>query len=69
MIHAEVDPRRCCGYQLCVDVAPGVFAINSAGKAESVMGDIPAGLEVAARAAAHQCPSGAIAIRAAGLQQ
>lgn len=40
MIHAEVDPRRCCGYRLCVDAAPGVFAINPAGKAESVVVDI-----------------------------
>lgn len=66
MIRAEVDPRRCCGYRLCVDAAPGVFAINSAGKAESVAGDIPAGLQAAARAAAHECPSAAITIRAAG---
>jgi ferredoxin len=66
MVHAEVDPRRCCGYRLCVDVAPDVFAINAAGKAETLVGDIPAGLEAAARAAAQECPSAAITIRAAG---
>lgn len=66
MIHAEGDPRRCCGYRLCVDVAPGVFAINPAGKAESVVGDIPAGLEAAARVAAHGCPSAAITIHGGG---
>lgn len=66
MIHAEVDPRRCCGYLLCVDAAPGVFAINPAGKAESALGDIPADLEAAVRSAAHECPSAAITIRAAG---
>lgn len=69
MIYAEVDPRRCCGYRLCVDFAPDVFAINSAEKAESVVGDIPAALEVAARGAAYECPSAAITIRAAGPQQ
>jgi ferredoxin len=69
VIHAEVDPRRCCGYRLCLDVAPGVFAINSAGKAESVVSDIPADQEQAARVAAQECPSAAITIRAAGPQQ
>lgn len=65
MIHAEIDPRRCCGYRLCADAAPEIFVINSAGKAESLLGDIPLALEGVARAAAQECPSGAISIRAA----
>ncbi|WP_272937419.1 ferredoxin [Mycolicibacterium elephantis] len=69
LVHAEVDPRRCCGYQLCVDVAPSVFAINAAGKAELLVRDIPADLEVNARAAAHECPSAAITVRASGSAQ
>lgn len=32
-----------------------VFAINAAGKAEILVRDIPADLEVNARAAAHEC--------------
>ncbi|WP_232076036.1 ferredoxin [Mycobacterium gallinarum] len=43
MVHADIDPRRCCGYRLCVDVAPDVFAINAAGKAKTLVGDIPVG--------------------------
>nr|AAZ78220.1 putative ferredoxin [Mycobacterium sp. CH-2] len=69
MVHADIDPRRCCGYRLCVDVAPDVFAINAAGKAETLVGDIPVGLVVAARAASHECPSAAITIRDADRQE
>ncbi|MDZ5089131.1 MULTISPECIES: ferredoxin [Mycobacteriaceae] len=46
-----------------------VFAINAAGKAEILVRDIPADLEVNARAAAHECPSAAITVRASGSAQ
>nr|WP_234904545.1 ferredoxin [Mycolicibacterium frederiksbergense] len=52
-----------------MDVAPSVFAINAAGKAEILVRDIPADLEVNARAAAHKCPSAAITVRASGSAQ
>nr|WP_238884889.1 ferredoxin [Mycobacterium sp. IDR2000157661] len=52
-----------------MDVAPSVFAINAAGKAELLARDIPADLEVNVRAAARECPSAAITVRASGSAQ
>lgn len=66
-MHVEVNSRLCCGYALCVDIAPGIFTINPRGKAESLAGSIPQDLEEAARAAERECPAAAITIHDSGL--
>ncbi len=35
----KVDPNLCIGCGLCVSTAPGVFRINTEGKAEPVTGE------------------------------
>lgn len=62
-MHVEVNPRLCCGYALCVEIAPAIFTINPvSGKAECSAGSIPHELEEAGRAAARECPAAAITI-------
>lgn len=64
LMRVDIDQRRCCGYRLCVEVAPNVFQINSAGKAFVVPDQIPAECQEDARAAAKECPSAAIQVSA-----
>ncbi|HEX4395658.1 MAG TPA: ferredoxin [Mycobacterium sp.] len=62
-MQVEVDPRRCCGYQLCVEVAPDLFEINSAGKARVLVDAVPVERHDAVRGAARECPQDAIRVR------
>lgn len=62
MARVEVDPRRCCGYRICVEIAPEIFAMNALGKSESLIDVLTPGLEKAAREAARECPAGAIMV-------
>ncbi|WP_300016575.1 ferredoxin [Pseudonocardia sp.] len=61
-MRVEVDPRRCCGYRLCVEAAPDVFQINSVGKAVIALEQIPVERHDAVRAAVRECPGAAITL-------
>ncbi len=50
----------CCGAQMCVLGAPGLFRIDDIGYNDSDGDKVPAGQEDAAKAAANSCPEGAI---------
>lgn len=56
-----VNQRRCNGCEKCVQIAPGTFALNKAGKAQVInpAGDKPEKIQSAARA----CRRGAIEIK------
>ena len=60
VVRAEVDPAKCCGYSLCVDVCPEVFRLDDGGFA--VAGPVSVGLEAKAREAADACPESAITV-------
>ena len=59
----SVDPWKCQSHMKCVADAPGVFHYDEERSyACALEGDVPAGLEVAARRAVSRCPEGAISI-------
>ncbi|MDV6979075.1 ferredoxin [Mycobacterium intracellulare] len=68
-MRVEVDPRRCCGYRVCVDIAPSVFQINSLGKASVITNDLSPQVEGAVKEAAHECPGSAISIHQASTRR
>jgi len=61
-MRVEVNPCLCCGYRICVDIAPNVYRVNSLGKAECLFDVVPHDLEEEAHIAARECPSGAITV-------
>ena len=61
-MQVQVNLSKCCGYALCVEVCPEVFAIGDDGYAEALHTAIPAELEAKARAGAVACPAKAIAV-------
>ena len=50
----------CCGTQLCVKAAPGVFQLDALGYNRMDGCAVPAGMEDAAKRAAALCPESAI---------
>jgi ferredoxin len=59
---ATVDPNTCTGCGLCTDSCPDVFEMKN-GLAVAKPGEIPAGLESAAKQAAADCPVEAITVK------
>ena len=59
-LHIEVDHDRCLGNAMCLDFAPGVFALNARRRAEVVdpEGDTLEDILVAA----GNCPTSAISV-------
>lgn len=59
-LHIEVDHDRCAGNAMCLDFAPGVFALNARRRAEVVdpEGDTLEDILVAA----GNCPTTAITV-------
>jgi len=59
-LHIEVDPMRCVGSAMCVELAPGVFALNHWRQSEVVdpEGDTLADI----LEAAGNCPTSAITV-------
>lgn len=55
--HLLVVEERCIGCGTCVDLAPGVFALDASGKARVLVQD---GAEDAVRAAVEACPTSCI---------
>ena len=58
-----VDRSLCSGFGSCVELAPGVFALDAGGTAEVRAGETD---EETAQAAVAACPMGAISVLAAG---
>jgi ferredoxin len=52
----------CCGAQICVRAAPGLFVLDEYGYNASDGKTVPAGQEAAARRAMGGCPEEAIAL-------
>jgi ferredoxin len=61
-MHVEIDPRRCCGYRLCVEVAPDLFEVTSTGKAQLRVEDVAPERHEALRRTVRECPQDAIRI-------
>ena len=51
---------NCVGCGMCAGTCPEVFRMTDAGVAEAMEGEVPAGLEGSAAAAAAGCPVNAI---------
>ena len=61
---ASLDPTRCSGYGACADACPSVFEIDEFGFGAVLgSGEVPAGDEDDARAAASGCPEHAITLQ------
>ena len=58
----KVNQDACIGCGMCLSFAEAVFAFNGDGKAENVLGEIPADLEAAVEEAAAICPAQAIEV-------
>ena len=59
----SVDPTVCQGHTLCAMAAPDLFVLSDEdGHAAAVDGDVPPGLEAAAREAARTCPEQAVVL-------
>jgi ferredoxin len=61
-----VDAESCAGFGNCAVVCPGVFAVDPQLSRSMLLvpGDVPAGLEQQALAAAGECPTNAITVEA-----
>jgi ferredoxin len=59
-MHIRILRERCCGNAECVEMAPGVFALDSKNKAV-LLDEGAAGAEDL-QAAAEACPCGAILV-------
>jgi ferredoxin len=52
----------CCGAQICIRAAPGLFLLDQHGYNVSDGKEVPAEQEAAARRAVRSCPEAAIAL-------
>lgn len=59
----NVNQDACIGCGMCLSFAEAVFAFNADGKAENVLGEVPADLEAAVQEAADNCPAQAIEVK------
>jgi ferredoxin len=50
----------CCGAQLCIQAAPGLYRLDALGYNDSDGDEVPAGQEEKARESAALCPESAI---------
>ena len=53
----------CIGCGMCMSICDAVFALNAEGRAENILGDIPADLEASVEEAAANCPVQAIEVK------
>ncbi len=53
----------CIGCGMCCSICDAVFVLNDEGRAENVLGDIPADLEAGVEEAAANCPVQAIEVK------
>lgn len=60
ILRANVDKNACIGCGICVDICPGVFALDPQGMADPMMSIINPALNNKTQIAADACPTGAI---------
>ncbi|HEU5085744.1 MAG TPA: ferredoxin [Acidimicrobiales bacterium] len=58
----EFDREACTGHGRCYTLAPEVYESDDVGYCDDPTGEVPVGLEEAARRGAANCPEGAITI-------
>jgi ferredoxin len=58
-----IDTALCSGHARCAAAAPEVFELDDSGYALPFEGEIPAGLEEAAREGVMACPERAITLK------
>jgi ferredoxin len=56
----EVDQVKCCGYGMCAELAPDVFALDEAGFVVAKRTEIPHELMAATEDAVYSCPEGVL---------
>jgi ferredoxin len=61
-LKAVVEPGSCCGYGVCSEMCPQVFARGDDGLVSIAVEFVPAELEAQAREAAASCPQSALTI-------
>lgn len=59
---ASVDRTKCCGYAMCVELAPEVYQLDDSGYAHVVTDRVPPEMADAARRGAGACPQRAIRV-------
>ena len=57
-----VDRTKCCGYAMCVELAPEVYQLDDSGYACVVTDTLPPEMTDAARRGARACPQTAIRV-------
>jgi ferredoxin len=61
-LKAVVEPGTCCGYGVCSEMCPDVFARGDDGLVSIAVAYVPAELAAQAREAAASCPQSALSI-------
>lgn len=59
---ATIDRPGCIGCGLCPSICPEVFQMADDGLAETIVEEIPTGVEGTAKEAAESCPVSVIAV-------
>lgn len=59
---ATIDRSGCIGCGLCPSICPEVFAMADDGLAETIVDEIPSGVEETAQEAAESCPVSVITV-------
>ncbi len=59
---ACVDQDICMGCELCANLCPAVFQMNTDNKSEVISNPVPADAETCCREAAASCPVDAISV-------
>jgi ferredoxin len=57
------DRTACCGYGVCAEICPEIFAVDDNGTVTLKTEWVPAGLEQKAREGAQACPTSALAVQ------
>lgn len=62
IMKTRVLPEKCIGCELCTQVSPTLFEMNSEGLAQAKTEEVPSELESECQEAAESCPVEAIAV-------
>jgi ferredoxin len=61
-MRVEFDKEACTGHGRCYALSPEFYGADDDGYCVDPSGEVPSGLEAAARRGAENCPEGAITI-------
>lgn len=62
----EVDQKKCCGYGMCAELSPQVFALDEHGFVVVTMSEISEALLPATEDACSSCPEGVLKLTKKG---